>query len=236
VSDGVTLKPMPDPAFWYGIPHGYLSLDLAPPAEHLEALVEQVRDLPGPLREQAEQVLRFYASFVISMNGQHVQACLVGMHPDEDGGYPLSVLTVSTFPTNGINAEMAVASMAGLGGEEHPKDAIVPLELPCGLGFLAARTLRTKAPGRAPKGDGVSPTGTLWQGTVGVAEADRSSVILLQMVTPAVERAEDYRDILIGVAHTVTFTDPYGNKSGTGVGFGSGLQGGGAQAIRDDFG
>lgn len=223
------------PAFWYAIPHGYLSLDLAPAVENLEKLIEQVRGLPDELRDQAERVLRFYAAFVTEMNRQHVQACLVGMHPDETGGAAMSVLTVSTIPTNGSNADLVVANMAGLGAAERPEEGIVPLELPCGTGFLTERTQRATAPGRAPDGSDSPLQGTVWQGTVAAPEADQSSVILLQLVTPAIDQADDYRDILLGVAHTLTFTDPYAADSATEAGPASETQGH-AEAIRNDFG
>ncbi|MFC4493894.1 hypothetical protein ACFPA8_07065 [Streptomyces ovatisporus] len=225
----------PKPAFWYGIPHGYHSVDLTPSIAQLGSLIEQVRELPRVMRGQAEGVLRFYSSFAISMKRQHVQVCLVGMHPDGNGGFPLSVLTVSTIPAQGTNAEMVVANMAGIGAAERPEDGIVPLRLPCGTGFLAERQLRTTAPGGSPEGDGRPLTGVVWQGTVAVAEPDRSSVILLQLVTPATDQADDYRDILVGVAHTVTFTDPYAEGSGR-VCDGGGPEGHAAEAIRNDFG
>jgi hypothetical protein len=229
-----TPRATPDPAFWYGVPHGYHPLDLVPPADQLEALLDQVRGLPGELRDEAERVLRFYASFVTSMTKQNVRACLVGMHPDENGGFPLSVLTVTTVTTNGANAELVVASMAGMGAAEHEEN-IVPLELRCGTGFLAERNVSTVAPGRVPggRGDGL---GDVWQGTVAIAEADRPSVILLQMVTPAVEQAADYRAILVGVANTVTFTDPYGAECGSEAGPGGESHSRAAEVMRSDFG
>lgn len=227
---------LPKPAFWYGIPHGYLSMDLAPSVENLEGLIDQICALPSELRDDAEQVLRFYASFITSMNKQDVQACLVGMHPDESGGAAMSVLTVSMVSTNGANAELAVADMAGTGATDRPQEGIVPLQLPCGLGFLAEKKQRTAAPGQAPEGSDERPKGTVWQGAVAVADADRSSVIMLQLVTPAVDQAEDYRNILIGLAHTVTFTDPYASGTGAEGGAGDGSHGVAAEAIRNDFG
>lgn len=229
-------KNRPKPSFWYGIPHGYLSMDLAPSVENLEGLIEQMRALPAEMHDQAERVLRFYAEFVTSMSKQDVQACLVGMLPDRSGGAATSVLTVSLVPTNGTNAELAVADMAGTGATDRPEEGVIPLALPCGTGFLAEKRQRTTAPGRTPKGSDEPPKGTVWQGTVAVADADRSSVIMLQLVTPAVDQADDYRDILIGVAHTVTFTDPYGANSEIDTDPKGGSQGNMVEAMRNDFG
>jgi hypothetical protein len=226
--------PSPKPAFWYGIPHGYHAVDLTPSVAQLRSLIEQLRELPREARGPAERVLRFYASLASSMTRQHVRACLVGMHPDGNGGCPLSVLTVSTIPSQGTNAEMVVATMAGIGAVERPEEGIVPLELPCGMGFLAERQLRTTAPGRSAEGGGL-PSGVVWQGTAAVAESDRSSVILIQLVTPAIDQADVYRDILVGVAHTITFSDPHATTLGE-VSAADEQGGRAAQAIRNDFG
>jgi hypothetical protein len=231
---GSVIEPIAKPAFWYGIPHGYHALNTDPSVAHLEAMLEQVRALPVQLRNDAERVLRFYASFVISLKRQNVHDCLMGMHPDEEGDFPLSVLVVSTTPTGGADAELAVASLATRGPAEDSPGRIVPLDLPCGTGFLVEQKVTAVAPGRTPAVSDGPLEADVWRGTVAMAEADRSSVILLQMVTPAVARAADYRDILIGVAHTVTFTDPNAEKLGSDSV--EAAQGGAVDTIRKDFG
>jgi hypothetical protein len=228
------MRAMSKPAFWYGVPHGYHPLNIDPSLARLEAMLEQVRGLPAKIRNDAERVMRFYASFVSALKRQNVHACLMGMHPGEEGNFPLSVLTVSTTPTGGADAKLAVASLAAKGLAEATPNGIVPLELPCGTGFLVEQKVRAVAPGRASAVSDGPVEDDVWRGTVGMPEADRSSAILLQMVTPAVERAADYRDILIGVAHTVTFTDPHPDKlSKDPVGASQRYA---DEAIRNDFG
>ena len=48
----------------------------------------------------------------------------------------------------------------------------------------------------------------MWQGTVAVTGSGTPDIILVQLVTPALHLAVVYRDILLGVAHALTFTDP----------------------------
>jgi hypothetical protein len=221
-----------EPAFWYSIPHGYLQLDLNPPVERIEALIRQLLSLPGEMRYRAEEVLRFYAGVVTSFNANRVQACLVGSHPDEAGGVAFSVLTVSTVSASGANAKLVIAGLAGTAADS-PDEGMRPLELPCGTGFLSEKKLCTTAPGRAPEGSDTPPQGLVWQGTVAVTGTGTPDIIMIQLVTAAVELADDYRAILLGVAHTVTFTDP----SLPEVGSNEDLEPGSvAASIRSDFG
>ncbi|MBC9723668.1 hypothetical protein [Streptomyces sp. TRM68367] len=219
-----------EPAFWYLIPHGYLQLDLNPPVEQIETLIRQLLSLPDEMRDRAEEVLRFYAGVVTSLNANRVQACLVGSHPDDAGRIAFSVLTVSIVPTSGANAKLVIAALAGAGS---PDEGMRPLELPCGTGLLVEKKLSTTAPGRPPEGSDTPPQGQVWQGTVAVTGTGIPDIIMIQMVTASVGLADDYRDILLGVAHTVTFTDPSIPETGSNV---DPEPGSAAASIRSDFG
>ncbi|MFH9869891.1 hypothetical protein ACH4NT_27915 [Streptomyces lydicus] len=195
------------PAYWYGLPHGYLPLDLDPPVEKLTALVNHLLGLPEEARNQAERVLRLYAGVVTALNSHDVQGCAIGLHPDDEGGFAQSVLTFSTVPASGVNAALALADLAVTAAEDPEKD-VQPLELPCGTGFLAVETRSIVAPGRPPEEDGSLPEEPVWQGTIAVTGPGTSDIVVVQLVTPAMELADDYRDVLLGVGHTVSFIDP----------------------------
>ncbi|WP_141662827.1 hypothetical protein [Streptomyces sp. Wb2n-11] len=224
----------PRPAFWYGLPHGYLQLDLDPPFEQVVALIQQVLSLPDELRDRAEEVVRFYTGVVGLMNAQQVQGCAIGLHPDEAGGAVSSVLTVSTVPASGVNAKLVLASMAGTAAD-NPDEGMRPLELPCGTGFIAEKKRRTVAPGRPPEGVGVPAEDVVWQGTVAVTGSGMPDIVVVQLVTAAVDLADDYRDVLLGVAHTLSFTDPSPRREPGGDG-GADRGSPATNAIRNDFG
>ncbi|MGW1028648.1 hypothetical protein ACWD4J_34025 [Streptomyces sp. NPDC002577] len=195
------------PVFWYGIPHGYAKLDLDPPRERIEELVRELNTLPAEQRAQASQVLQFYAGMVTALNAQNVHMCAVGYHPDDDGTIVTSTLTISTVPTPGHNAKLVIAGLAGTAADD-PGSGVRPLELPCGLGYLAEETKRTVSPGRDPDSPEGPLHGDVWQGTVAVTGSGTPDIIVVQLVTPALHLADVYRDILLGVARTLTFTDP----------------------------
>ncbi|MFF4525595.1 hypothetical protein [Streptomyces bluensis] len=195
------------PVFWYGIPHGYAKLDLDPPRERIVELVRELNTLPAEQRAQASQVLQFYAGMVTTFNAQNVHMCAVGYHPDDDGTIATSTLTISTVPTSGHNAKLVIAGLAGTAVDGRDT-GMRPLELPCGLGYLAEERKRTVAPGRSPDSPEGPLRGEVWQGTVAVTGSGTPDIIVVQLVTPALHLADVYRDILLGVARTLTFTDP----------------------------
>ncbi|WP_028814822.1 hypothetical protein [Streptomyces flavidovirens] len=225
----------PKPDFWYLIPHGYVPLDLNPPLEQIESLVRQVLSLPDEQRDRAERVLRFYTGIITSMNAQDVRVCLFGMHPDDQGDPTFSVVTFSTVQASGGHAKLVIAGMAGTAADS-PEEGLRPLELPAGLGLLTEEMRSMPAPGPPPEGSDDPPVETVWQGTVALTCPGNSDILVLQMVTPAVDLADHYRDILIGVAHTVSFTDPSLPETAGDATDGDPEPGSVAAMVRSDFG
>ncbi|WP_405526305.1 hypothetical protein OG426_28500 [Streptomyces canus] len=194
----------PKPEFWYGLPFGYLQLDLQPTPEGIQEVARQIEALPDDVRDRADQVFRLYSVVLTLLRSQAVMGCALGMHPDERGEPTLSVLTVSTVPTSGAHPEAVLLQMLGTG----PDNGIVPVELPVGTGYVLETERITPAPTAPPEGQDEPAQGTVWQGTVAIPVPRTSSIITVQLVTPAVELADDYRGVLLGVARTVTFDDP----------------------------
>lgn len=195
------------PAFWYGLPRGYLRLELNPSAELFQMLADQILSLPEELRERADQVFRFYAGSLFLLNQQKVQGCAIGLHPDDNGGVLSSVITASTMSASGVDPKLVIATLVK-SADETPDKQIQPLSLPCGTGFLFEEERSTTAPGKPSQGSEELLEGTVWQGTVAVPAAASSEIVVLQLVTSEIDYVDDYRDVLLGCAATVTFTDP----------------------------
>ena len=220
------------PSFWYGLPVGYMSLDLHPPAERLMEIVNQLRGLPEEERDEADRALRLYAGIVSLLNTNGVQECALGVHPDDSGGFTTSVFTVSTMLTVGNSPKLLVAGLAGTAGDGGDK-GMRPLELPCGVGFLSEKRSPAPRSSRRPEVSDAAPS-HIWQGTVAVAAPSAPELIVLQMVTPDLDSADAYRDILLGIARTLTFTDPSRAAAADEDGEPEALTG--AAAMRNDFG
>ncbi|MFF4060240.1 hypothetical protein ACFYZ8_31935 [Streptomyces sp. NPDC001668] len=199
-----TVEAEPKPEFWYGLPYGYLQLDLRPTPEGIQEVARLLASLPDEVRDRADQVFRLYSVVLTLLRSQAVMGCALGMHPGERGEPTLSVLTVSTVPTSGAHPEAVLLQMLGSG----PDNGIVPVELPVGTGYVLETQRTTLAPTAPPDGQDEPVQETVWQGTVAIPVPRTSSIITVQLVTPAVELADDYRGVLLGVARTVTFDDP----------------------------
>jgi hypothetical protein len=195
------------PVFWYGVPHGYLQLDLNPSSEHFELVAEQVLGLPAELREKVDQVFRFYAGALMLLNQQDVHGCAIGLHPDGGGGVLSSVITVSSMSASGVDPKLVIGTLVK-SADETPEKRIQPLELPCGTAFLFEEERNTTAPGKPPEGTEELPEGTVWQGTVAVPATTSSDIVMMQLVTSEIDFVDDYRNVLLGLACTLTFTDP----------------------------
>lgn len=220
------------PVFWYDIPHGYLQLDVYPSNERMEEMAREIRALPEEARDRADQVFRLYALVMWELQKRRVQGCALGMHPDDAGGLATSVLTLFSVELQGVNAKAALTTLMAAGAEGTTENPIVPVELPCGPGFLTASVRNIMAPGRSPEDADEPPREPVWQGMVAIPDPRSSSVIVVQLVTAAVELADDYRNVLLGVARTVTFTRPGGADGETP----EPTPGSGAEAVRNDFG
>ncbi|MFJ8363658.1 hypothetical protein [Streptomyces sp. NPDC093984] len=221
------------PSFWYGLPVGYVSLDLNPPTERLMDVVNQLRGLPEQERDEADRALRLYAGIVNLLNTNRVQECALGVHPDDSGGFTTSVFTVSTMLTAGNSAKLVVAGLAGsaTGGRD---EGMRPLELPCGVGFLSEKRSPAPRSSRRPEASEAAPT-HIWQGTIAVAAPSAPELIVLQMVTPDLDAVDAYRDILLGIARTLTFSDP-SRAAADDEGKEPKTLTGAAAAMRNDFG
>ncbi|SCK33022.1 hypothetical protein [Streptomyces sp. WMMB 322] len=203
-----TYEDRPAPAFWYDIPHGYLQLEIRPERERLDEMAREILALPEDVRDRADQVFRLYAIVMWEMQKQRVQGCAIGMHPDDRGSAAVSVLTVSSVEMQGVNPKAVLATLMTSGAGENSDKGIRPVELPSGPGFLTESVQRSMVPGAAGEGGEGPADAPVWRGMVAIPDTRNSAVIAVQLVTPALELADDYRNVLLGVAATVRFTDP----------------------------
>lgn len=224
----MTTKADPRPVFWYGMPRGYLQLDLNPSSERFEMLAQQVLALPAELREKADQVFRFYSGALMLLSQQDVQGCAIGLHPDGSGDVLSSIITVSSISTSGLDPKLVIATLVKA-SDDTSENRTQPLQLPCGTGFFFDQQRTTTAPGRTGEGSDGLLEGTVWQGTVAVPAVPSSQIVVMQLVTSELDYADDYRNVLFGVASTLTFTDPSLTKT-------EATAGGSVAEVRNPFG
>ncbi|MEU1853501.1 hypothetical protein ABZ499_30625 [Streptomyces sp. NPDC019990] len=181
-------------------------MDLQPPAERLMEIVNRLRGLPERERDEADRAMRLYAGIISLLDANRVQECALGVHPDDFGGFTTSVFTVSTMLTAGNSSKLVVAGLAGSAADSRG-EGMRPLELPCGVAFLSEKRSPAPRSSLRPEVNEAAPS-HVWQGTIAVAAPSSPELIVLQMVTPDLDSADAYRDVLLGIARTLTFTDP----------------------------
>lgn len=224
----------PQPQFWYELPYGYAQLEIYPSEQRMQELAREVLALPDDIRDRADQVFRLYALVMYEMQKQLVQGCALGVHPDERDGAAMSVLTVSSVDSPGVNPKAVLATLMGSGAGETRETGIVPVELPCGPGFLTQFVERPAPPGSSPaEGDDGAGEAPVWRGLLAIPDTRSSAIIAIQLVSPSVHLADDYRGVLVGIGRTVTFTDP---ELAARTANESPEPGTGAAAVRSDFG
>lgn len=167
----------PRPAFWYDLPIGYLQIEVYPSRERMEELARQILSLPDEQRDRADRVFRLYALMMWELQKQRVVGCALGLHPDGENDASMSVLTVSTMETPGANPKAALAMLMS-NAEETGDTGILPVELPCGTGFVTDAVEKTDVPHWQSAPGEVPEKVAVWRGTVAIPDPrDRKSVV-----------------------------------------------------------
>lgn len=74
-------------------------------------------------------------------------------------------------------------------------------------GYLSEKRPAAPRSSRRPELNDRLPS-HLWQGVIAVAAPSAPELIVLQMVPPDLDSADNYRNMLLGIARTLAFTDP----------------------------
>lgn len=208
VYEGTEVQEARRPLLWYGLPHGFQNLDLDPSQERLLEVRQELASLSCEKAMHARQVLDFYRGVVELLRRQDVVSSAIGIHPDESGGVALSVFSVSSTALGGLDPKAVLTRMLDSRKGASAESGVKPLLLPCGLAFFKEDIPTRRVPGYGADDSGPQRQGRVWEGTVMVPNTLEASVVTLQLSSAAVNEAQNYRQILIGIAHTLTFTDP----------------------------
>ncbi|QMU78791.1 hypothetical protein GXW83_26900 [Streptacidiphilus sp. PB12-B1b] len=176
-----------------GLPDGFHPLRLDPPDPSppgRDALRGLLAGLPPAPEGLAVDVLAGYERAVALLRAQQVLFCALGLH--RDGGLlRSSVLALAARPLGAGPGPVLAGLLARVAADASAGGGCL-LELPAGPALLWER--RT--------------AGTLWTGTVALACAAHDRLALLQLSCAVPERAADYREVLLGAAHTLALHRP----------------------------
>ncbi|MEV8531883.1 hypothetical protein [Streptomyces sp. NPDC051211] len=181
------------PPLWFRLPPGFYDIAAAQRAEF-----ESVAEATG--NALAEQQVAQLLDHLDELAEHHVVHTAIGLHPDGPSGLSTSLfsLTVRRVETN--NPRLAVARTA-LALAKSPlwitstrRFIDLPSSLPC---CLVAGTLALP---------GIQHS--VFQARAALAHSEGPYVVVLDLSSVSSEHDEAYSDVLEGIVHTVSFTDP----------------------------
>jgi hypothetical protein len=198
----------PSSKIWYALPAGFFgipiaALDPAPGSEqetHLEQALALILDLaPEDQRDRYIGALRDVRYMAGQMRRDGVLACALGMHYADDGSSASSVFTVALKDIEWAPAKVTAVRAVSL---RESAENVGLLTLPGGRPASICDTLITM-----PALEGL-PSQELYQCNLYIPAPSGTQLGVLTLSSTAVDCRTYYRDMLEGIAHTVSFHDP----------------------------
>lgn len=198
----------PSAKIWYALPAGYLdipinALDPEPGSEQetsLEQALTLILDLvPDDQRDGYTGALRDVRFMAAQMRSEGVIACSLGMHHADDGSSASSVFTVALRDIEWAPAKITAVRAVSL---RECSENVGLLTLPGGRPASISDTVITM-----PALEGV-PSRDLYQCNLYIPAPSGTQLGVLTLSSTALESRGHYRDLMEGIAHTVSFHDP----------------------------
>ncbi|MER6016023.1 hypothetical protein [Streptomyces bluensis] len=198
----------PSAKIWYALPGGYVdvpldALDADPGSEqeadldHLTALI--VDCAPESEHDRYAGALRDVRYMVRQMQREGIVGCSLGMHYADDGSSAVSVFTVALRDIEWAPPKLTAVRAVSL--RECPENVAL-LTLPGGRPGAVSDTLVTM-----PALVGM-PAQELYQCNLYVPAPSGVQLAVLTLSTTAVGSRKHYRELMEGMAYTVSFNDP----------------------------
>lgn len=226
----------PSSKLWYALPAGFFGIPidaLAPePGSERETHLEQALALvlglaPEEQRDRYTGALRDVRFMAAQMRSEGVIACSLGMHYADDGSSASSVFTVALRDIDWAPAKITAVRAATV---RESAENVELLTLPGGRPASINDTVITM-----PALEGV-PSHDVYQCNLYVPAPSGMQLGVLTLSTTAVGSREHYRELLAGIAYTVSFHDPLPEIERAARGDSADGAGGGADDIASDFG
>ncbi|MEU6098723.1 hypothetical protein [Streptomyces sp. NPDC047079] len=198
----------PSSKIWYALPGGYFdvpidALDPMPGSEqetHLDQVLALVLDVvPEDQRDRYASALRDVRYMAAQMRSEGVVACSLGMHYADDGSAVMSVFTVALRDIEWAPAKITAVRAVSV---RECQEEIELLTLPGDRPASISDTVITM-----PALAGV-PSQDLYQCNLYIPTPSGAQLGVLTLSSTAVGSRKHYRDMMEGIAHTVSFHDP----------------------------
>ncbi|HTJ68073.1 MAG TPA: hypothetical protein VL551_11135 [Actinospica sp.] len=200
------------PNVWVTLPPGYLPLPVEDPAARLSEAEPVLAELCPPDRQELlYATLNTFAVLLTELERRNTVYCGLGWHTAEDGSIVSSTLVVSLQPTGEErNPRLVLGDLVQAAANADDQAQADLVDLPGGpaLFFESVRSLRKPTlPGQV----GDPGRADVYQLEVIVPDGKGELLAVLEFSTPRVEYGTRYREMMVLLANSVSFTPPPGS-------------------------
>ena len=210
-----SLEPKQDedgPNVWVTLPPGYLPLPVENPVERLGEAEPVLAELCPPDRQELlYATLNTFAVLLTELERRNTVYCGLGWHTAPDGAMVSSTLVVSLQQTGEErNPRLVLGDLVKAAADADDQAQADLVDMPAGpaLFFESVRSLpRPELPGQ----QGDPGRADVYQLEVVVPDEKGDLLAVLEFSTPQVEYGTQYREMMVLLASTVSFTPPPGS-------------------------
>lgn len=200
-------------AIWLDLPGGYLPLPLENAVDRLAEVEPVLAELCPPEREDLlYATLNAFAVLLTELDERNAIYCGLGWHTAEDESVISSTLVISLQPTGEKrNPRLILSDLVQVAADAGDKGQADLLDLPKGpaLFYERVRSLRKPA---LPGQEGDPGKADVYQIEVIVPDEDGNLLAALEFSTPNVAYGTLYREMMVLLANSVSFTPPPESK------------------------
>ncbi|HET9168082.1 MAG TPA: hypothetical protein VFN97_01565 [Actinospica sp.] len=197
---------------WVTMPPGYLPLPVENPVDRLNEAEPVLAELCPPDRQELlYATLNTFAVLLTELERRNTVYCGLGWHTAPDGVLVSSTLVVSLQPTGQErNPRLVLGDLVRVAADADDQAQADLVDLPGGpaLFFESVRSLpKPELPGQ----QGDPGRADVYQLEVIVPSAKGDLLAVLEFSTPQVEYGTQYREMMVLLANSVSFTPPPGS-------------------------
>jgi hypothetical protein len=194
---------------WIELPSGYLPLPVENSVERLAEVEPVLAELcPPERRELLYATLNTFATLLTELGQRNTAYCGLGWHTAEDGTAISSTLVVSLQPTEEErNPRLLLGDLVQAAANAGDQGQAELVDLPSGpaLFFESVRNLRKPM---LPGQEGDPGRADVYQ-LEAIVPSERGNLLaVMEFSTPQVEYGTLYRDMMVELAQSVSFTPP----------------------------
>jgi hypothetical protein len=201
------------PNVWVTLPPGYLPLPVENPVDRLNEAEPVLAELCPPDRQELlYATLTTFATLLTELERRNAVYCGLGWHTADDGALVSSTLVVSLQQTGEErNPRLVLGDLVKVAADANDQAQADLVDLPGGPA-LFLESVRSLPRPALPGQQGDPGRADVYQLEVVVPNEKGDLLAALEFSTPQVEYGTRYREMMVLLANSVSFTPPPGSE------------------------